>query len=303
MSQIRLKSRRDPARFYVDWWLMNHCNYQCSYCADVIKNGSAPLLDIRNCEDFVEQLAAHCERKQLIMDVNLTGGEVTQWSQLERLLKAIKKHQSLTTIRSNASLSVSEWQAITENLDSVRLDFHPEYAAVSHFAQIVAASVKAGTQVSVSINMLPERFEELEQLAQKLSDLYPDISVTRKMLFNNPVVNTEPMNYDQQQLESFENQHGDLVFYHKGRETITDYATLVLHDLNKFYNDLCGAGIEQIVVDAWGRVFRAHCRQDGKLGLIGQQITWPTDPVTCQFDICRNAFDVSATKYIPIKSV
>ena len=76
----------------------------------------------------------------------------------------------------------------------------------------------------------------------------------------------------------------------------TDYPTMIADKANRFEGFQCSSGQEQLIVDAWGRVARGHCRQGGHLGSIGGSIKWPTEFITCRKPSCDNAFDILATK-------
>ena len=291
-----LASTRSKEKLHVDWWLMNHCNYNCSYCADIIKNSSIELPNIKDCCDFIDKLKQHAVSINKNVEFNITGGEVTQWTFLPDLLEKIQRSGFVSTIRSNASSSISEWTKILEHVNCVRLEFHPEHQNLSHFAMIVAATMKANVHCSLTINMIPERWQELEQMIDKIKNLYPDLSIQKKMLFSDPLEKTNPLPYTEPQIKQFENQSGDLIFYENGISTRTDFQTLIIHGKNKFAGDHCYAGLEQLIIDAWGRVYRGHCRQGGKIGTVNKDIKFPIEPVACKKPTCDNGFDILATK-------
>ena len=291
-----LESIRSKERLYVDWWLMNHCNYHCSYCADIIKNSSIELPNIRDCCGFIDKLKQHAIVINKNVEFNITGGEVTQWTFLPDLLEKISVSGFVSTIRSNASSSISEWTKILQHINSVRLEFHPQHQNLSHFVIIVAARMKANGSCSLTINMIRERWQELEQMIDKINNLYPDLPIQKKMLFSDPLEKTNPLPYTESQIKQFENQSGDLIFYENGIPIRTDFQTLVIHGKNKFTRNHCYAGIEQLIIDAWGRVYRGHCRQGGKIGIVSKDIQFPIEPVACKKPSCDNGFDVLATK-------
>ena len=76
----------------------------------------------------------------------------------------------------------------------------------------------------------------------------------------------------------------------------TDYPTMVSDGANRFEGMRCSIGLEQLIVDAWGRVRRGHCGQGGSMGVIGGAIIWPTEALACRKPSCDNAFDILATK-------
>jgi len=295
---VRLRSLRDPNRFRVDWWLMNHCSLRCSYCADVIRNGTAPLPDITDCRHFLDQVDQHCRRQGFpSVDFSITGGEVTEWPMLGVLLGDIRQRGWTSSIRSNAEASIDLWLTILPSVAAVRLEFHPEYSNTAHFALVIGQILRAGVSCSVTVMMLPERWAELEEWMEQLRILYPDLAMDRRMLFQDPVVNTKPLAYSEPQLESLINQKGDLEFYQDGVILRTDFAALIVNDENRFRGDQCRVGLEQIVIDAWGRVYKGHCRQGGKIGQIGSGILWPIEAQVCDRPRCSNGFDINATKF------
>jgi len=277
---------------------MNHCSLRCSYCADVIRNGSARLPDIRHCVDAVKQIRDHCDNQGFqSADFYITGGEVTEWPLLPELIAAIDDLGGNSRIRSNGQSELKIYDEIWRHLDAITLEFHPESAATAHFAQVIAAAIKNSVEVSVTVMMTPERWEELESWTVKIKTLWNDLPVNKRLLFANPVINTEPLAYSESQLAALINQTGDLEYWQDDQMITTDFAALAVHQLNRFSGSRCAAGLEQIVIDAWGKVYRGHCRQGGKLGEIGSEIKFPSEPRICDRPICNNGFDINATKY------
>lgn len=292
-----LESLRSKDKLFVDWWLINHCNYNCSYCADIIKNGSIDLPKIQDCLDFIDVLSHHATTIGKTIEFSITGGEVTQWTFLPDLLARIRLNGFKSTIRSNASCGIDKWNEILNSVDNVRLEFHPEFQNLSHFVMIVSATMKRQVSCSLNINMMPDRWPDLELTIEKLSKIYPDLPINKKMLFSDPIGNSKPLPYTETQIKQFENQNGDLIFHENGTAIQTDFNTLILHKKNRFAGRNCNAGVEQFIVDAWGRVYRGHCRQGGRIGTVGKDIKFPIDPVTCGKPTCDNGFDIVATKF------
>jgi len=292
-----LENTRDKSKLYVDWWLMNHCNYDCSYCADIIKNKTAPLPNINDCLKFIDKIKEHCNSIGRIAEFSITGGEVTQWAFLPDLLEKIRSSGFTSSIRSNASASIDDWKKILDHVNSVRLEFHPEHQNLAHFVMVVKATLKANVSCSLTINMMSERWEELDQMISRLKEIYPELPIHKKILFSDPVINSTPRNYTESQIQQLENQNGDLIFWENDIPTRTDFQTLILHRKNQFVGSQCNIGIEQFIIDVWGRVFRGHCRMEGKIGVVGEDIKFPTTPVICKKPWCSNGFDIVATKF------
>jgi pyruvate-formate lyase-activating enzyme len=294
---MKLKSSRGSQFFYVDWWLMNHCNYNCSYCSDLIKSGSIDLPNIAHCKDFVIEVEKFARQQQKTCSYYFTGGEVTQWPWLTELLQHIQPYGSRVGIRTNASMPVQAWNKLCEYLTYANLEIHSEHTQLSHFMLCLSAAKKNNVSVNITVNMLPERWQEIEELIEKIKTLWPEQNVHRKMLFEDPAINKIPLEYTPVQQVKLKRQSGELIIIENGVEEFTDFQTLILEGKNKFTGYKCSAGIEQLIVDAWGRVKRGHCNQGGLVGKIGEGYIWSSEPVICKAEACRNGFDINATKY------
>lgn len=293
-----IQGLRPPGFFWINWWLMNHCNYKCSYCADLIKNSSIDLIDIDHAKDFVDQSARYASKKDLRINLDITGGEVTQWYFLDNLLRHAKSFNSFNRIRTNASQDLSEFSKTLDLLDCVQLDFHPEYASVSHFFLCVNRAVDKGIEVFVNINMMPERWNETNELYDNLKTKWPNLNINKRLLFEDPAINTSPLEYTEEAIVELKDQKGDIQLDHGDRIEYTDYQTLILDNRNNFKGASCRIGLEQIIVDAWGVVRRGHCRQGGSIGKLGDVIRFDDREVKCQRPDCSNAFDIMATKIL-----
>lgn len=294
---MKLRSTRQGDYLYIDWWLMNHCNYNCSYCPDLLKNSSADLPNIDHCKEFVTEVKDFAKISKRICKYYLTGGEVTVWPWLVNLLEFIKKTNGKTSIRTNASMPIQEWERLCDSLDSANIEVHSEHTQISHFMMCLHTAKKKNVNVGITMNMLPDRWQELEDVITKIQKIWPEQSVHRKLLFEDPARNTKPLSYNAEQTVKLKRQSGDLILENNGEEEFTDFQTLVLEGKNKFKGSKCMAGIEQLIVDAWGRVYRGHCRQSGLIGVLGKGYVWSNDPIECRADACVNGFDILATKF------
>jgi hypothetical protein len=202
----------------------------------------------------------------------------------------------ITEFRSMGLCAAEQWHSLMRNTHRVNMDFHPALSSTSVFLLNLDRSLAQGVAVSVTLNMTREHWHSCLELEQQIKDRDPSVSVYRHVVFEDPVFNTEPLDYTDEQLALLREQYLDLYL---GNE-LTDYATLVLENKNRFRGWQCRAGLEQCVVDAWGRVYRSHCRYLGYMGKISEpKIQWPTDEIICGLDQCVNAFDIRAIKIKP----
>jgi hypothetical protein len=236
------------------------------------------------------------------MYIDLTGGEVTEYPHLQELLTHAHNLGSVIKIRTNASQNIRDFAAMIDVIDIIGLEFHPEFTQTSHFLLCLNhAAKKKDLKVAVLLNALPDRWNEIEDLKNKISEKWPHFAVTLRMLFDDPVRNTRPLEYLVEQKEKLKEQTGSLIIYSDlGQTEHSDYQSMILEDRNHFQDWSCNIGLEQIIVDAWGVIRRGHCRQGGSIGQIGDQIRFDQQVVVCRKPKCVNNFDMLATK---IKSV
>ena len=270
---------------------MNHCTWACSYCNEIIRKGNIDLPYLNDCKQFIDETVMFASTQNKTASLEFTGGEVTEWTDFLELLSHAHAHGCETQFRTNANVSIDVWREYMAVTHSVLIEHHPEHTASAHFLLAVSAAVEAGVAVSVNLNMLKDSWTSSQMLYDR-------------MLFEDPVFNTTPRDYTTNQTMELKRQHGDIKITQGEQIEYTDYQTMVLEGKNVFKGYQCWAGLEQSVVDAWGRVYRGHCRQGGFMGNIkDKNIVWPTQSKTCALDICRNSFDILATKSIQLTKI
>lgn len=278
---------------------MNHCSWNCSYCHDILRNGTAHLPYLRDCEYFLDQALLHSQRRSLGTSVHFSGGEVTEWHDFDQLLNYACRQGFQTSFRSNGHVDRTRWNQLMQNSSSVILEYHPEHSHSSTFLISVEWARRNKVHIQVNMNMDIITWEETNQLCDYIEQKWPDVRLTRKMLFDDPVFNSQVKNYTEEQIMFFKQQDKDLIKKDKDSQIETDYQNLVLENSNSYKGWTCYAGLEQIIVDAWGRIYRGHCRHGGYLGNItNKDIQWPTQPILCGVNYCRNNFDNQATKIL-----
>jgi organic radical activating enzyme len=291
-----VEATRPQGWLWVDWWLLNHCAWRCSYCPDLLRSGSIPKPSLRDCQHFVSELTRYASQQGLKPRIKFTGGEPTEWSSLDDLLALCQQLGMTTSLRTNANVEHSRWQTLIEGLTDLEMNFHPEHTQTSVYMLNLDRAVAQGINVRAVFNMLPQRFDELELVREKIQSKYPSVGIDRRMLFEDPAVNHRPMQYTETQQVKLIRQSGDIRITDDAEISYTDYPTMVSEGSNRFQDWNCRIGLEQLIVDAWGRVRKGHCGQGGSMGTVGGAILWPDQPLLCRRPSCDNAFDILATK-------
>jgi MoaA/NifB/PqqE/SkfB family radical SAM enzyme len=283
---------------------MNHCSWTCSYCNDIIRKGNIDLPYLNDCKQFIRDAVLFAATQNKTPRLEFTGGEVTEWTDFLELLTYAHSQGCETQFRTNANVSLAHWQQYLGVVHDLLIEYHPEHTSPAHFLLAIKSAVEAGLLITVNLNMLKDTWGDSQSVYDKIRAKWPHIRLNKRMLFNDPVYNTSPKDYTKEQTEQLKRQHGDIVITTGSDREYTDYQTLVLEGSNTFKGYDCWAGIEQVIVDAWGRVYRGHCRQGGFMGNIkDKNIAWPTQPKACPLDICRNSFDILATKSIQLTKI
>ncbi len=291
-----VEATRPQGWLWVDWWLLNHCSWHCTYCPDLLRSGSIPKPNLRDCVHFVTELAQQARTQGLRPRIKFTGGEPTEWSSLTDLLTHCRTEGVVTALRTNASLAHDQWAELVQGLSDLEMTFHPEHTQTSVYMLNLDRAITQGINVRAVFNMLPTRFEETESVLDKIRNRYPQVSIERRMLFEDPAVNHRPMQYTEPQQIKLIRQHGDLRIIDGTVTSYSDYPTMIADSTNRFQGWQCSIGLEQIIVDAWGRVRRGHCGQGGSMGTVGGPIIWPAQQLICRRPSCDNAFDILSTK-------
>lgn len=293
---MQVEATRANGWFWVDWWLTNHCSWHCTYCPDLLKSGSITQVSLKDSQQFVRELAAYTRSMGLQAKIKFTGGEPTEWEPMLDLLSTAKQEGCYLSMRTNANVDRQYWIDIIAQLDDVEMNFHPEHTQTSVYMLNLDRSVSQGLNVRAVFNMLPDRFAEIKELIDRIASKYPQVSIERRMLFDDPAINHQPMKYTEPQKVTLIRQSGDIRVTQGSMVSYTDYPTMISDSSNRFQDYSCRIGLEQLIVDAWGRVRRGHCGQGGSMGTIGGNMVWPTEPVVCRRPSCDNAFDILATK-------
>ena len=305
MDGVRLvQSTRTSDKFYVNWWLMNHCTWACSYCNEVIRKGNIDLPYLNDCKRFIDDVTLFASGQSKQVRIEFTGGEVTEWTDFLELLTYAHGQGCETQFRTNGNVGLDQWSQYLSVVNDLQLEYHPEHTSAAHFLLVIKQAVDLGISVSINVNMLKDGWDQSEEVCNKIQNKWPNIRVNKRMLFDDPVFNTRPQEYTLLQTIKLKRQHGDIKITEGDSVEYTDYQTMVLEGANIFKGYDCWAGVEQVIVDAWGRVYRGHCRQGGFMGNIKDKtIVWPNAPKVCTLDSCKNSFDILTTKSIKLTKI
>lgn len=269
--------------------LGNVCNYACSFCHPNLYAGN----DWLNYNDLIN-LIKKFKAKHII----LSGGEPTMYPQIDKLLLEISdKNIILVT---NASNEVSWWEKNLKYINYPILGYHVEYADLQSFVDICEYISQHNSNVKVNISMIPYRFDECIEVANKLKEI-SKLTVVLKGLKNK---STQEFNYytdEQLKILNCGNEETEDFFFSpyceysdKGPSKVTPQE--LLFNRNNIYSGwACWKGIDYLKVSSGGSIYRGLCDapHDEFICFIDELLDFDNlKPVVCDRKACVNITDL-----------
>lgn len=296
----------------VNWCMTDVCNFKCSYCTEYLHGGYHGWPDFESVIKFCDQVINHYSPKDIYFE--FTGGEITYWLHFPDLLKFLKSYNSniFTGVISNGSRSLLWWDKNKDYLDHACLSFHPEYSKPDHYINVVK-QISCHMRTHVNFMMHPDKklFQRCIKMVENLSNSVLNISIALQPLLID--FGDQLYDYTKEQLEIIDKQYelyGSKVQWNidwpifrgamkmiNGKKELTSSAHRFIADkTNKWKGWKCYAGVEQIVVDIDGNVWRGWCKEGDLIGSINDIFDLPTSPIICDRDFCHCNFDIMCTK-------
>ena len=300
----------------VNWNLGNMCNFSCSYCPSILNDGSFGWNDFDIVKTFIDNVIMHYAPRKVYFE--FTGGEVTLWKDFIKCVEYIKSIGHDVGFISNGSRTIRWWEQNKEKFDHVCLSFHPEEGNEEHFIEVVKImSQQCRTHCNIMMHYNKSIWPKSVAVANEI------IKVKNISLALQPLIvdfGETLYSYSDEELAYIDSQWTLLGSRIKHDKTWKMYrGSMDMHDTvnnlkqnssaHRFINDKtnnwkgwdCWAGIEQIVVDFDGSIFRGWCRVGGAIGNIKspKNIKWPVDPIRCNKSMCHCNFDIMCKKVLP----
>ena len=295
--------------FVVNWCLGNTCNFECSYCPAALHDGSLKWPDPSVIKNFIARVKDHYFHKNIYFE--FTGGEVTLYKHFTEICQYCNDLGIKVGLISNGSRTVRWWEENKHFFDHVCLSFHPEFADEKHFIEVVK-TLNNDVRTHVNIMMSPEKFDHCYAVANKIKNL-GNISMALQPLIHD--FGDTLYDYNDFQKKIFDKQHELIskhikftksfeyyrgamkVVYPDGTSQVSSAHRFIGSKANDWSGWNCYAGVEQLIVDMDGAIFRGWCKEGGAIGKINDPvINLPTDPIVCTKTMCHCNFDIMSTK-------
>jgi len=294
----------------IDWTLWTTCNYSCSYCPEVLHNGSKPWVPKNIVFSIVENIIGHYKKIGQKYCFQFTGGEPTLHPDFLEIIKHIKLLGGRVAIISNASRTVKWWSEAVKYLDNINITYHWEFASKKHFLELIPMLSKE-TRVNINVTMDPNYFDERQEIVNTLSNLSDihNISVTAKPLFIN--FWKDLYDYNQEQLNflqwfyshtqgNFTNQvRWEMKKVSFNNCEVIKPANIISCWENSWFWWQCNIWLELLVINIEGDIYKWHCKVGWKLGNIytDTNFIFPTQGEICDKWDCNCAADIFTSKF------
>jgi sulfatase maturation enzyme AslB (radical SAM superfamily) len=279
----------------VQWQIGNQCNFRCDYCHRDNHSGSNPFLDYDRFQlgfKHLHQSVDHCDQ----IEIEFLGGEPTISPAVRDKIADSSDHRYKYILTTNASSDTDWWIEAAKNLSRVTLAWHP-YADSDHFKSVVRLLDAAGTKFFIVINAHPDpsRWDPAVSMYKYFKNL--NYQVEFKTLFeDHGKGNTKLFPYSKEQWDFWITESN--IVLPDTTETLESQVQWVADNrYNNYKGHLCWAGVEQIVIDYFGYVYRSWCHAHGSMGnIFDAAITLDQRPIVCPRSVCKNGFDLLAKK-------
>jgi MoaA/NifB/PqqE/SkfB family radical SAM enzyme len=295
--------------FVVNWCLGNTCNYECSYCPPNLHNGGIPWPDLDRVKNFIKRVVDQVSPRKVYFE--LTGGEVTMYRHFEEVCKYCTELGAKVGIISNGSRTLRWWEENKHLFDHVCLSFHPEHANADHFVNVVKI-LNNDVRTHVNIMMSPEKFDHCYAVANRIKNL-GNISMALQPLIHD--FGDTLFDYTPSQKNIFDKQHELITkhikwtksydyyrgamrkVYESGETEVSSAHRFISEGTNDWSGWKCYSGVEQIIVDLGGRIYRGWCKLGEQIGNVDDEnLQLPHDPIICSKTMCHCNFDIMSTK-------
>jgi organic radical activating enzyme len=307
--------RIQPSEFtagtmHVTWALTNKCTYKCRYCPDELHIGKKDEYSREDAMRFLDELFARYPKLNFVF----SGGEPTIADHFDEIIDRIYERGHSMGMTSNGRRTLDYWSKTAGKFNYICMSYHPasEKSDEAFFDRV--DEVSKHTFCMVRVMMDPNHWDQcigLLKLAETrltkgrlevvkvLDDFggwkYCDVSYTPEQLrFLAEFVPIDRLTVYPKPVAVLQ---ADALFSDGSVERSIDGNAWVSRGLTNFKSWTCNIGLESLLVDRRGRVFRGNCQLGGELGTLSTSIRWPKKALVCSKTRCHCVTDILVTKH------
>ena len=276
----------------IEWNLGKRCNFDCSYCPAEIHDNHSPHTDIEVLKKAIDKLA----QINKPLRISFTGGEPCVHPRISELFEYASNVASWINVTTNGTRK-SEWY-LKQPLNHLVFSLHFENTDWRRCLENIVQT-HAKSTIPIQINVMAHHLHMIE--VKKAVGILEEQNipyVIRRIRwtfehddFDDSRYNTNDLNWI---LQKTSTSKPNCVV---NNDYLMHANDIIKEHKNNFKGWSCNIGLESLMVNWDGDVYRATCRVGGSLGNIysgGFEI--PTKSVICSRDWCTCAADIPITK-------
>lgn len=272
----------------VQWNFGNTCNLDCNYCHPDLNSNSWPFPDLDKLLPAFDRLHHICQRIDEV-EISILGGEPTYSHALRYIIENYCKDNFKFRLSSNGYAAHGWWQNIKEKLNWVSLTYHLSQDLYVFIDK--ADVVKDRSDILIAIE--PQHWDFGIKAYQELKKIN-HLTQLQFLYKNFTRGNSIFLDYSKEQWDYYYKEQGIDTAQPRQVEKTIEFKRQ--NNLNDYYGHMCWAGVDQIIINHYGDVYRGWCFT-GHLGNIyndGFELLDYARP--CPKFQCTNGFDLQARK-------
>lgn len=277
----------------IEWNLGKRCNYDCSYCPKEIHDNTSSHTDIAVLKKTIDDLV----KLKKPIRLSFTGGEPCVHPKFDELIKYAKRVGiSWISVTTNGTRSYEFYSQLP--VDQYVFSIHFEYDWQRVVSTLTELALKTKISLVGQIMAHHDKMTFVKTTRQKLNDINIPNTVRRIRWTHGDHDVFDDIRYSADDLTWIKEQNatvkGNCIV--DGKEIIHANDVIKLH-LNQYKDWSCYVGIESLMINWDGEIYRATCRVGGSLGNIyNNTFNIPTEPIKCTRTYCTCAADIPITK-------
>lgn len=284
---------------HVEWNIGKRCNLDCSYCPAEIHDNFSPHTAIDTMVNTIHKLEALNKPIRL----SLTGGEPTVHPNITKIINCAKQCLNWLSVTTNG-LRSADWY-VNQPVDQWVFSLHFDNKHISRAVENVIRYKhlhdinNQSTKFQVNLMCHHDYMDDVKDAAKYLeSNNIPYVCRRIRWTAADLRDQFDDMRYKQEDLEWILSKtatvKANCVIDGKDMLHAND---VIKHKLNQFKGWSCNAGLESLMINWDGEVYRATCRVGGSLGNIyNNTFKQPVEPIICTREFCTCVADISLTK-------
>lgn len=278
----------------IEWNLGKRCNLDCTYCPSEIHDNYSPHTDISVLENAVQAISNIPNVR-----VSLTGGEPCVHPKIESLLWYMRPRIKWINVTTNATRTSRFYEGLP--VDHLVFSLHFEDTKwKDRLSTILEFDEFNNQKIPYNIHIMAHHDHMKSVIDSCLALQSRNIPYSvRRIRWTEKHDWFNDLKYNAKDLEWILSQKSTAKENTLIDEKELAHANdLIKENRNQFKGWNCRAGIESLMINWDGEVYRATCRVGKSLGNIYTgTFKKPEDPVICTRNWCTCAADVNITKW------